>query len=388
MSRLNVLVYSSAGVSAASLAHTLTFLRAFLSTTYDIQPVTPRTLLSAPWQASCALLVFPGGRDLPWVHDLGGEANRKIREWVSLGGRYLGICAGAYFASSRVEFELGTPLEVVGHRELEFFPGTCRGTVFPGFSYSSEAGARVVSLSVDRRAFKEHWVGSPTSVKVWYNGGGAFIIEEGQISHGVTVLGRYEGEERVEGLVAGVLCQVGEGKAVLWATHPESPLPSSASPSDEEARQQLLRTTLALLDLNVSPLPTSPPELSAIYVTSCEAGSMKYLFEELRKRSRAGNEVGAISDRVDKFFVYAEGDQILPFPPQPSIGEDMPPPPPQPTNLVLCRSGLPHASLTPLFHISNYFDSLPSASSFGKLLMYGEVVTSTQTLLDKSVFLD
>jgi glutamine amidotransferase-like uncharacterized protein len=54
-------------------------------------------------------------------------------EFVELaGGSYLGLCAGAYYGSSRVVFEPGTPLEVIGDRELAFFPGIARGAAYPG----------------------------------------------------------------------------------------------------------------------------------------------------------------------------------------------------------------------------------------------------------------
>jgi glutamine amidotransferase-like uncharacterized protein len=53
-------------------------------------------------------------------------------EFVSQGGGYLGLCAGAYYACARVEFEPGTRLEVVGDRELAFFPGIAQGAAFPG----------------------------------------------------------------------------------------------------------------------------------------------------------------------------------------------------------------------------------------------------------------
>jgi glutamine amidotransferase-like uncharacterized protein len=53
-------------------------------------------------------------------------------EFVQGGGSYLGLCAGAYYGCARVVFEPGTPLEVVGDRELAFFPGIARGAAFPG----------------------------------------------------------------------------------------------------------------------------------------------------------------------------------------------------------------------------------------------------------------
>jgi hypothetical protein len=53
-------------------------------------------------------------------------------DFVRGGGAYLGLCAGAYYATARVVFEPGTPMEVVGDRALAFFPGIGRGCAFPG----------------------------------------------------------------------------------------------------------------------------------------------------------------------------------------------------------------------------------------------------------------
>lgn len=124
---MNVLIYADEGVSQNSLSNTRAALSDLLSESYDIKPVSAQTLAQEPWEGATSLLVFPGGRDLPYCAKLAGAPNAKIKRWVQQGGKYLGLCAGAYYGSQRVEFELGTPLEVVGDRELDFFPGLCRG---------------------------------------------------------------------------------------------------------------------------------------------------------------------------------------------------------------------------------------------------------------------
>jgi uncharacterized membrane protein len=35
---------------------------------------------------------------------------RRVRDFVEKGGGYLGLCAGAYFAASSIEFEKGSSL--------------------------------------------------------------------------------------------------------------------------------------------------------------------------------------------------------------------------------------------------------------------------------------
>lgn len=115
-----VLVYSGPGVSPLSLSHTILTLSLLLNPHYTVQPVTPDVLAHQPWEPACALLVIPGGRDLPYVEELTTKSNvtKRIRQYVLEGGRYLGICAGAYFGAEEVRFDMGGGLEVSGKRDL------------------------------------------------------------------------------------------------------------------------------------------------------------------------------------------------------------------------------------------------------------------------------
>jgi biotin--protein ligase len=116
-------------------------------------------------------------------------------------------------------------MEVVGSRELAFFPGICRGCAFKGFKYHSEGGARAVGLRVDQECFASGAL--PTSFKSYYNGGGVFVDASKLKSQGVEVLANYVDPMDVDGGIGGlgaaaiVYCKVGEGGAVLTGPHPE-----------------------------------------------------------------------------------------------------------------------------------------------------------------------
>jgi len=60
------------------------------------------------------LLCMGGGFDLGYEKMLGARGVEIVREFVSQGGFYLGICAGAYFATDFVQFDLNGPLQVLG----------------------------------------------------------------------------------------------------------------------------------------------------------------------------------------------------------------------------------------------------------------------------------
>jgi biotin--protein ligase len=120
---------------------------------------------------------MPGGRDLKYVEWLetrsgsdqvedeseGVSAAERIKRWVQQGGRYLGLCAGAYYGSSFVDFERGTPMQVLGPRTLALFPTVAKGCLVP-YSYNSERGARAMAVIPTAS-------GADSSVKVYYNGG-------------------------------------------------------------------------------------------------------------------------------------------------------------------------------------------------------------------------
>ena len=240
--RLNVLVYTGkpstranyefpdtmltraspgTGTTSESVRQCMYSLRRLLPN-YAVIPISESIILKEPWAPTCALLVFPGGADLGYCRVLNGEGNRRISDYVRRGGSYLGLCAGGYYASSRCEFEVGNkPLEVIGSRELGFFPGTCRGGAFKGFEYHSEKGARAATIAVAKGAFEQKLADKFAS---YYNGGGVFVDASKVTSRQIEVLASYDDELDVDGgqdKAAIVLCHVGDGEALLCGPHPE-----------------------------------------------------------------------------------------------------------------------------------------------------------------------
>lgn len=247
--RMNILVYSGIklpehmrvklahvllslgnGSTVESVRHCLYSLRRLLSPAYAVITVSGEAIIKEPWTASCALLVFPGGADLGYCRTLNGEGNRRIGQYVERGGRYFGFCAGGYYASKRCEFEVGNnELEVVGNRELAFFPGTCRGCAFSGFVYHSEAGTRATQLRISKTALAQGSI--PELFRSYYNGGGVFVDAPKFEDKGIEVLASFTEELDVdagEGSASVIYCKVGDGAAVLTSTHPEYVKPSTA----------------------------------------------------------------------------------------------------------------------------------------------------------------
>ncbi|OTA94928.1 hypothetical protein M434DRAFT_394288 [Hypoxylon sp. CO27-5] len=419
--KLNVLVYTGTGSTVESVKHTIYSLRRLLSPNYAVIPITETVLLKEPWAPSCALLVFPGGADLGYCRVLNGEGNSIISEYVRRGGSYLGFCAGGYYGSKKCEFEVGNKgMEVVGSRELAFFPGTCRGGAFKGFQYHSEKGARAVRVNVVKDAFRGAGA-LPEVFTSYYNGGGVFVnLIDG--NRDVEVLASYADNLDVDGgpaKAALVYCKVGQGSAILTGPHPEFAA-ANLSPqhdvegydeliatlrADDDARTSFLKACLTKLGLEANQETSGVPSLSRLHLSSISSDNVDDLLH-------AWEEI--ISKEDGEEYIKAENDTFHLQKPEtmwsvtglkealtPDNSSDQ-----KSTNLnnggivdystivkhiVTHEASWPEAKATPYFNHNAFYSSLqeyrqsePEAEEWGNFLMYGEVVTSTNTLLEKN----
>lgn len=160
-----IAIYNGPGTSADSirrLEYTLQKLLPF----QKVIKIDPVTLKSGSWTNKTDLLVMPGGADIPYTQALNGKGNEIIKSFVEKGGSYLGICAGAYYASAAISFDESGPLEVKGSRELGFFKGKAIGPVLAPYDYASLKGVRAAAI---RSAEQE-----PVSFYAFFNGGPYF----------------------------------------------------------------------------------------------------------------------------------------------------------------------------------------------------------------------
>jgi glutamine amidotransferase-like uncharacterized protein len=213
MAGLSIRIYADRGVTALSL-HRISMSLSKLFPRRSIAPLLADELIKGWWKEHTDLLVFPGGRDSLFMEKLQDVGNIQIREFVLEGGRYLGICGGAYYACKKIVFAKGDPLELVAERELGFFPGAAVGPVFKSHAFAykedgvSNSGACVPTLSTNNGAFP-----------VYYNGGCLFK-DAYSYKEMVDVVGTYmqlQGEDNA----AVVRCHVGQGKALLSGVHLE-----------------------------------------------------------------------------------------------------------------------------------------------------------------------
>ncbi len=165
------------------------------------------------WHDEAIALFIPGGRDIPYDRALRGKANASIRSFVENGGTYFGICAGAYYGSTQIDFDKDGPLEVVESRELQFFPGIARGPVYKkgSFCYETEKGTALATLDLSEKHFTH------TRSYAYFNGGCFF--ENAEEYPTVEILARYSDVDKRPAAI--IRCSIGKGFAILSGVHPE-----------------------------------------------------------------------------------------------------------------------------------------------------------------------
>lgn len=368
---MNVLVYSGPEVLQSSVNRSISLLKSLLQPNYTVQAITPQSLSSQPWSIACALLVIPACREnLCFIQTL----STKIRSYVEDGGRFLGIRAGIRTSGGSIL----SPSEYTTRFSDKISGFTIYYKTIPGGDEDlQQTSLRSPSLGIlEQLQFTE----TPESIGI------------DKLSN-VQVLARYTKDDTI----AGSLVRLGEGKAVFWGVHLENPVPTEEQ-SDEAIRAaarlrlDLVRETLRLLGLK---LPVDAPDLPScplpqiLTSTPSKTDVVKQILESL--------EIvlpGKLEDANDTFYFYdhTEGQEILlGLRSETASQEDD-----RTKRVVVYTSGeLPPASTTPLFDISRYYTYLdearkktqsPSVNSswaIGEALIYGEVVTSTQTLLDR-----
>ncbi|MBR2689342.1 MAG: hypothetical protein IKE42_15955 [Aquamicrobium sp.] len=151
------------------------------------------------------IFVMPGGSSRYKEAKLRGCGNEVIKRYVSDGGAYVGICAGAYMGCEITEWAIGTQYEITRHNDLSFFAGKAIGPI-PDFSTAGSyngSGARLVELD-----FGTH------KARSLYWGGCHFV---GNQQADFTTVATFSGiEDKPIAIVRG---EYGAGRWLLSSTH-------------------------------------------------------------------------------------------------------------------------------------------------------------------------
>jgi glutamine amidotransferase-like uncharacterized protein len=209
-----IYIYSGPGTSSIAINHTQYTLNKLLSSKYHLKTIDQEEVKNNLWVKNAALFIMPGGADIMYARSLKGLGNQQIRSYVQDGGRYLGICAGAYYGCKRLSFAHGTSQEIASDRELAFFPDTAEGPTLKPWDHKTNSGADIANVQWVEESGpfpKNH------NLSVYYNGGGHFVnVKDYQ---DVTPLANYVIQSQTKTAIVDIA--FGKGQAILSGVHCE-----------------------------------------------------------------------------------------------------------------------------------------------------------------------
>ena len=198
--RQDILLYNGAGTDPSCVDVLINHVD---KERYNVIKVNADYILNTKdWERHTKLVVMPGWADCSY-HEAGIAG--RIKLFVQNGGAYLGFCAGAYFAGNKVEFALGTDLEVSENRDLAFFNGTTSGPILKPYVYGNKEGACAASIKFNNKTYK-----------CYYNGGCTFVNDK--TPQNTTVLATYQDKDNLPAIIE---CKVDKGLAILSGVHME-----------------------------------------------------------------------------------------------------------------------------------------------------------------------
>lgn len=198
-------------------------LRSTLDKNYAIKQINATTLMKTDILKKACLLVMPGGADKPYCALLNGVGNKKIKAFVEQGGYYLGICAGAYYGASYIDYDPHSDDSIQGERELKFFDGIAYGPLLKRHIPNAPTGITATKITLP---FND------SCSYVYYNGGPTFLPKDESTAKKTKVLAYYVKEDdpwydetlfiKYPQLPAIITSQIGKGQIVLSGIHLEN----------------------------------------------------------------------------------------------------------------------------------------------------------------------
>ncbi|THH02031.1 hypothetical protein EW026_g756 [Hermanssonia centrifuga] len=300
---------------------------------------------------------------------------RSTLSYVENGGAFLGLRAGATVGTSL--FNVIDPSDY----SLRFQDQKSGNTVYCKFFPGGEDSCRSVNIEAVQ------------------GGATASLLESGAVefdgietAQNAQVIARIMEDRKV---VAASL-QTSSGRVAFWGVHFETAVTTentSLSADDckiaEEKRQEVVRDTLRKLGLTLPSLNESGPSYALPQLLTSAPSRPEIVVQILNALNvQPPASFKDVNDTFN-FHVASEAEELMQqcrFQQTDNL-----------RHIVAFTDGsMPSRGLTPLFDIGQYYSDLADATSragcpmtssswgAGEAFMYGEVVTSTQTLLDKN----
>ncbi|CAG8520065.1 5945_t:CDS:2 [Racocetra fulgida] len=355
--KTNILVYTPQK-DTQSQPNIINRLKSIIGNNYDIIHVDSKTLSDEPWQDTICCLIVPN-IDIDINYDeLNNKANKKIKDYVFGGGNYLGFGSGVTYATKDLENQRG-------QNNLDFFCG-----VYKKIDLSTNSSTVVELMPLLTNQNNES---STLSQQIQLSIGETLrYFEDAENFLNIKILARYKDLSQA----AIIQCEIGSGKAILCGIDLYSSLIS-------EQRNQLVRLLLSMFEIKMAQSDIIIPKLSSTFYLS----SLRPALTDLWVRGVSSLmdsdgiiKIGDVSFRLIVSSQKSSSHQLE----EPSTVNDS-------VIKIEAYNEPPPTSVTPLFNFKKFFEHLSDDRNvlfgwnhnldFGSTLLYGEVLTSTQTLL-------
>ncbi|KIK59504.1 hypothetical protein GYMLUDRAFT_44476 [Collybiopsis luxurians FD-317 M1] len=422
---VNILIYSGPEVVASALKSSLNHLARILLPNYTIQPVGSAVLLTQPWTANCNILIVPALRPPSENGGLPPGITEIVNDFVEAGGEVLCLNTAARVIGGSQRLGLGV-------KEFAFIDRTTGTTLVPVSLPSTPSQRDETTRRVRSEGMVEVLEGIVEGSIPQFSFEGSDPSKMNRLEVLAQAM-EQDGEH-----IAALRCQIGSGFVSFWAPglenlaenddqHPANRSPTSSPPASKPnsappfpSRLLLLRYCLERLGLKL-PHPTAGPISRAlpqiILSTPDKPGLVEAVMGSLGMNNFSGRPTGMPgvfedAENTFQFYSYEEGITMLrnmriemptaTYPITPSSPSDSPSSTGSSESnndtvkpIIMCPPGMvPALDDTPLFDLQRYFDLLRIVRSkegcrrdlpgFGETMIYGQVVSSTQTMFDKN----
>ncbi|MGY5876491.1 MAG: BPL-N domain-containing protein [Candidatus Thorarchaeota archaeon] len=202
LSGVNVAVYEGGPTSWES-RHALEYMFTWMNASVDV--LTSTQIINGALD-TYDVIVIPGGDAGDYNQDLGTAGRNQIRDFVKSGHGYVGMCAGAYFACDRIDWE-GTPIQY----SLDLFMGNAIGALDELAPWPGQA---MCTIEIERENELIDLTDEPENHTVNYWGGPYFVPDN---PNSIETLAKYTFNNEP----AMIAFEYHEGRVFLSGPHPE-----------------------------------------------------------------------------------------------------------------------------------------------------------------------
>ncbi len=249
---------------------------------YSYVTVTPDNVNLSNLTSIARVIIFGGGWTGGYITYLNSYGYENISQFISQGGGYIGICAGAYLACDKIFWKPDTvTLGQWYNYPLNLFAGTGVGVVSDimdwtepsGCSDPIKEGAAMTTVLIDNQFF----VTSTEMLSILYYGG-PILTPYANSQNSVQVLGKYiVPGSPADGSTAMVMASYGKGNMFLTGPHPEISFDNSTCrlyPNTEgwdllhQVLQHLIQRTIADIKVNGQDGPVTVSSRTPVSITA------------------------------------------------------------------------------------------------------------------------